>query len=120
MAKWKKETIWIATTRGPLQRDAITYRGVGLFYDPPFWSVTHINSGLAIRRLRCRKDEALRHAKAIAELTDWGAFTMPDNWMQTDPGLMERLKRLALPVAPMDDRPGDHDAVRRLIAVRGD
>lgn len=107
-ACWQPASYLIATPAGPQEAEGFTYRGIGLHLvwsmkgrrprkdgtrkTHERWSVTHVNTGHLIRVfVDLPRDQMLRAATALAELTEWD-FDGLDGWKNRDPDLPDKLQ----------------------------
>jgi hypothetical protein len=128
---WKPDVIHSAVLRdgrwGVDERDGYTYRGLGLFVhahqEVPVWSLTHLNSGLAVHWMKGKLRFVSPVAAEYAELTDWTLFTLFDGWKQTDPDLKGKVRALrkkhgAMILPGLSHVAGDNDAARLIARTR--
>lgn len=103
---WVPASFQVLRKEGTQTVDGFVQGGLGLWLHPGgdrkycYWSVTHLNSGLAVLYIeRRRRDlfenaEPLELAQQVYDLCDWDAFSDPTGWQNVDPELRAKVAQL--------------------------
>lgn len=115
---WKPDRFKIATrTKGVGDVAGYTYKGLGMRCHmrgspkgrrPPWWNLTHLNSGHKVVSLHLHDAHAFDVATQIADLSDWDFETL-DGWKNRDPALRDKVASLLSTIGHVKLGGPDHD-----------
>lgn len=128
---WEPADFLIARAVEPVTRAGYIYRGLGLHIAvraspkgrrPPTWSLIHLGSGHRICMITGMVAKAFPVATEIAECSDWEAFDSIDGWLNTDPGIAEKVRQIVARHPNAGRGPGgdsaDANAARAVLMAR--
>ncbi len=128
---WIYQPYKIASPAGIKTVDGLTYKGIGIHMKfpsgvvkPPFWEITHLNSGHRICYIAAPLERTRQIATEIADMADWD-FQGLEGWRNLDPEIRDKMNAIEEKYHPDIVRKGgkhplDPDQAREIMLKRLD
>ena len=110
-SKWTRAVFQIAMRSGPQTRPGFTYRELGLHYEGPHWTVTHLNTGHSLCDISADERRAKIIGAMLAECGDWSFKAI--NPVPPEIVAAARAIIAATPECKRDDEPAPKAARKR-------